>query len=161
MSLPSLSSFFSSDYPPAAFSFKVVFTITGLGGFVDTSFAEVSGMKSEIETEEFREGGQNLYVHKLPVANKKPNLVLKRGIAPITSPLVIWCKSVMEGYFILPIIAQPIIVQLLDENGAPLRAWSFMNAWPVKWEVQEFGAQKNEVAIEMIELSYTYSNRLM
>ena len=138
----------SGDYPPSAFHFKVVFSATA--GMADTSFQEVSGIGSEIDTEEVVEGGENRYVHRLPKGVKHPKLVLKRGIAKGTSPLVIWCRSVLEADFIAPIVPMPILVFLLDENGAPARAWSFANAYPVNWEVDDFNSTKNEVAIEKI-----------
>ncbi len=152
---------FNDDYPPVAFHFKVIFGITGVGGKLDSSFKEVSGISTKFETETVEEGGENRYVHTLPTYLKKENLVLKRGISAITSPLVIWCKQTMEADLALPILPQPIIIYLMDEKGLPLRGWSFANAWPVSWDVEGFDAQKNEVAIEKIELSYTYSNRLM
>jgi phage tail-like protein len=158
-SVPSLSSLLSDGYPPSAFYFKVIFGATL--GLTDTSFQDVSGIASEIETETVIEGGENRYVHTLPKSVKHPLLELKRGIAPITSPLVLWCRSVFELDFALPIVAQPIIVQLMNEHRWPVRVWSFANAYPVKWEVESFGSTKNEVVIEKIALSYTYSNRLI
>lgn len=152
-------SLFSDDYPPAAFRFKVAFGLTL--GLSDTSFQDVSGIAAEVETETVVEGGENRYVHTLPKGVKHPMLELKRGIASMTSPLVIWCRSVFEMDFITPIVAQPVVVQLLDGAGWPIRVWSFANAFPVKWEVESFGSTKNEVAIEKIVLSYTYSNRLI
>jgi len=157
LSIPSILT--ADEYPPSAFHFKVAFSATL--GLLDTSFQEVSGMSVELETEDIVEGGENRYVHRLPKSIKHPKLVLKRGIGKISSPLVIWCKSVFEGDFILPIVPMPIVVFLLDENGIPKRAWSFMNTYPVAWDVEEFKSTKNEVAIEKIELSYTYSNRLI
>lgn len=147
------------DYPPSAFYFKVVFSATA--GNSDTSFQEVSGIGSEIETEDVVEGGENRYVHRLPKAVKHPKLVLKRGIAKMTSPLVVWCRSILEGGFTKPIMPMPISVFLLNENKVPIRAWSFANAYPVNWEIENFNSTKNEVAIEKIELSYNYSNRLI
>ena len=149
----------TSDYPPSAFYFKVVFASTL--GMSDTSFQEVSGISTEIETETITEGGENRYQHNLPKGVKHSNLELKRGIASMTSPLVVWCRSVMELDFIVPIIAQPLGVYLMNEDKLPIRAWSFANAYPVKWEVESFSSTKNEVAIEKIVLSYTYSNRLI
>jgi len=154
-----MSSLFSNVYPPSAFHFKVVFGATL--GLTDTSFQEVSGLTAEVDTETVVEGGENRYVHTLPKGVKHPQLELKRGIAAATSPLVIWCRTVFEMDFMTPVLAQPILVMLLDEQQAPLRVWSFANTWPVKWEVEGFGATKNEVAIEKIVLSYTYSNRLI
>lgn len=149
----------SGGYQPSAFYFKVVFAATA--GMSDTSFQEVSGIGSEIETEPYVEGGENRYVHQLPKSVKHPRLVLKRGIAKMTSPLVIWCRSVFEADFAAPIVPMPVMVYLMNENKVPVRAWSFANAYPVNWEVEPFNSTKNEVAIEKIELSYNYSNRMI
>lgn len=145
-------------YPPPAFHFKVVFSATR--GRFDTSFQEVSGIGSELETEDVVEGGENRYVHRLPTKVKHPKLVLKRGIAEINSPLVRWCRSIFEGDFIEPIAPKPVLVFLLNEQRVPIRAWFFANAYPVGWEMESLNSTKNEVAIEKIELSYTYSNRV-
>ena len=152
------SSLSAGQYPPSAFSFKLVFA--RFPGF-DTSFQEVSGIGSEITFKEVIEGGENRFVHRLPTSVKHPMLTLKRGIASLKSPLVIWCKSVLEGDFAAPISPRSLLVFLLDENQAPLRGWSFKNAYPVKWEIDSFNSTKNEVAIETIELSYNYSNRIV
>lgn len=162
-SMPSLSGIASmlqpDEYPPPAFHFRVGFALTL--GMQDTSFQEVTGIGSEVETEEVVEGGENRYVHRLPTSVKHPQLELKRGIAKMTSPLVIWCRSVFEGDFIAPIVPMLMTVFLLNESKAPVRAWTFANAYPVNWEVEDFGSTKNEVAIEKITLSYNYSNRLI
>ena len=144
-------------YPPAAFHFTVTFG--ALPPVVDGSFREVSGIGPEIETEAVTEGGENRFVHQLPKGVKHPRLVLKRGIAPITSRLVAWCQAVLEGGLVRPIYPKLLHVFLLDGKGLPLRVWSFENAYPVKWEIEGFQSMKNEVAIEKIELSYAYSKR--
>lgn len=147
------------DYPPSAFYFQVAFAQAS--GISDTSFQEVSGIGSEIETEEVVEGGENRYVHLLPKGVKHPKLTLKRGIAKNTSPLVKWCRTVLEADFAERIVPQLLMVYLMNEHKIPIRAWSFANAYPVNWEVEDFNSTKNEVAIEKIDLSYNYSNRLI
>lgn len=146
------------DYPLPAFYFKVTFAATL--GMSDTSFQEVSGITAEVETEPVVEGG-NQYVRQLPKSIKHSNLVLKRGIAAMTSPLVIWCRTVMESNFMLPIVPTPVSVYLMNENRTPVRAWLFADAYPVKWNVDTFISTKNEVAIETIELSYSYLTRII
>ncbi|WP_229413508.1 phage tail protein [Massilia violaceinigra] len=153
-----LSLSMSDDYQPSAFYFTVMFGATL--GLADTSFKEVSGISAELETETVIEGGENRYVHTLPTHYKSRSLQLKRGLASTSSPLVKWCISVFEGDFVRPILAQPLVVCLMNADGLPIRSWSFANAYPVKWEVEAFGSEKNEVAIENITLSYNYSNRL-
>lgn len=147
------------DYPPAAFFFMVEFGATLSNG--DNSFQEVSGITMEMDLEPVPEGGENRFVHQLPKGVKHPHLELKRGVASMLSPLVLWCKAVFEGDFSLPIVAQTVNVYLLNEQMETLRGWTFNNAFPVKWEVEAFNSTKNEVAIEKITLSYTYSQRVV
>lgn len=140
--------------PPVAFFFAV-----GIGSMPDTSFQEVSGINAELQTEEVHEGGENRYVHALPKGVKHPQLELKRAIAPLDSALVTWCKGVLENGLAQGIKPELVTVKLLDKDANPLCKWSFADAYPVKWDVEGFGASKNEVAIEKIVLNYSYSTR--
>lgn len=149
----------SSNYPPPAFNFKVVFA--ALGGAFDTSFQEVSGIKASIDPEPYNELGENNYVLQLPKPPTYGPLVLKRGIADMKSPLVKWCRSVFEGSFVKPIAPMPVQVHLIGENSVPVRSWSFSNAFPISWEVDSFNSTKNEVAIETITLRYDSLSRLL
>lgn len=146
-------------YPLPAFHFRV--RLMGTQGNTDTSFQEVTGIGAELDTEEVIEGGENRYVLQLPTRVKHPKLVLKRAIALASSPLVGWCKAVLEGDFSALIVPRLVMVSLLDQFHSPIRMWSFENAYPVNWEVEGFHATKNEVAIEKIELSYTYATRTL
>jgi phage tail-like protein len=143
--------------PPAAFYFTVTFGTNAQDA--DSSFREVSGIAPEMETEAVVEGGENRYVLALPKAVKHPRLVLKRGIAPNSSRLLMWCQAALEGGLNRPIFPKQIQLFLLDGAGSPLRVWSFANAYPVKMEIEPFNATKNEVAVEKIELSYAFSKR--
>ncbi|MFZ6658096.1 phage tail protein [Undibacterium sp. TJN19] len=157
--------FFDNGYPPAAFYFSV--TIGDGMQISDTSFSEVSGIGVEIETEQIVEGGENRFVHQLPLKMKHPNLELKRGIATLQSPLVTWCKTVLEGEFLQAIQPKTIIISLKSNTIAPgsttatevLRTWEIFGAYPIKWDVEGFNSTKNDVAIEKISFSYTYSQR--
>ncbi len=149
----------ADEYPLPAFYFKVAFATTS--NSEDTSFQEVSGIGSEMETEDLAEGGENRFSHRLPKSVKHSKLVLKRGIAVMDSPLVAWCEDVLEGEFSNPIKAMEVEVSLMNEEGEPTRVWSFINAFPVNWDVEGFNSTKNEIAIEKIELSYSYFDRVM
>jgi len=142
-----------AQYPLAGFYFKVTLNDT------DTSFQEVSGISVEVETETLYEGGENRRSYQVPKRIKYPNLVLKRGIAPVSSPLVDWCKKILESEFTEKIKRDSLNVQLMDAEGNPIRVWNFTDAYPVKWSVDAFNSQKNEVAIETIELVYASSTR--
>jgi len=146
-----------SSYPPAAFSFKVSFGSPDLQS--ETSFQEVSGIGAEMETESYHEGGENRFLHALPKGVRHPKLTLKRGVAAYASPLVQWCRSTLENGLATTISPKLVLVYLLDATGAPLRGWSFDNAFPTQWSVDPFRADRNEVAIEKIELNYAVASR--
>jgi phage tail-like protein len=142
-----------SVYPPVGFQFTVQFA--GSPEQDDATFQEVNGISPEIEAEIHREGGENRFVHALPKAAAHPTLVLKRGIADQRSPLVRWCEAVLEAEFSEPIETRNLTLRLLDETGAPLRAWSFREAYPVRWTVDSFQGDKARLAIETMELAYS------
>ena len=141
-------------YPLPAFYFKVEFT--GLGSGADTSFQEVNGLKASVQTEEYRELGENGTVYKLPTGLSYTDITLKRGISPSASPLVTWCSSIFDGDFMALIKPMTVNISLMNEEGEAARAWTLANAYPLSWEIGGFDSKKNEVAIETIVLKYDY-----
>jgi phage tail-like protein len=137
--------------PAPAFYFRVA-SADSTDSVVD--FQEVSGLESDLSTESIQEDGENRYVHKLPKAIQHPTLELRRGIAAMDSPLVLWCRSVLESTLATPVSTKDVIIDLLDGEGNALRAWTITSAYPVKWEIDPFQANKNQVAIEKIVLTY-------
>ncbi|GAB7263145.1 hypothetical protein DZS_49690 [Dickeya ananatis] len=144
----------SSEWPLPAFYFSVNIDNSG----DDQAFQEVSGIEARIETEPFREGGNNNLYH-LPVAVKHGPLTLRRGLGSASSPLVRWCKRCFEGQLNGPLETKEVSISLLNEQGDPLRVWLFYNAYPISWRVDRFHATCNEVAIEEIVLCFSRSTR--
>ncbi len=142
-------------YPPPAFYFKIEFTATQ---GQDTAFQEVSGLNVTIEYDQVAEGGENFF-YQLPKPPKYDNLVLKRGMADMSSPLVLWCSSILGPDFAKPVEPRSLNISLLNEQGDPCRVWNIVNALPVKWQIDGFNSTKNSVAIETIELTYNYFTR--
>ena len=128
-------------------SFRFLIEIDGI---VSAGFSECSGLQVETETEDYREGGVNEYVHKLSKGTKYQNITLKRGITD-SEVLWKWHQDVVAGN----IKRKGGYIILLDsENNEKLR-WRFENAYPVKWSVPELKANSNTVAFETLELIHT------
>ncbi len=144
-----------SDYPLPSFYFRLTFPLE-LGLF-DTSFKEVSGMSMEMGIEEIVEGGENRFKHRVPTGAKYQNLVLKRGVTSSVSALSLWCEAMIGGGLSTSMITQTVLLSLLDEDSFPIKNWSFINAWPVKWEFSPLNSMNNEILIESLELAYDYS----
>lgn len=155
-----MNSFQQTDYhPPSAFYFKVV--LGESNETTDAFFQEVSGIASEFEVEAVVEGGENRFVHQRPKGVKHPNLELKRGIVPMTSPLIKWCNTIMENDFTKPIELKTVKIFLMNENQEPIRGWLFNSAFPVQYQFESFDSVKGEIVIEKIILSYAFSTRIL
>lgn len=139
-----------NTYPPVGFHFQVRFEISN--DQIDTRFQEVSGISSDLETEDVMEGGENRFKYKLPVRKSHPALVLKRGMVT-DSALVNWVRNALDNFDITPV---SIVVSLLNENHKPLVSYSFINAYPIKWSVSAFNAESSNLVIETMELYYQF-----
>lgn len=117
---------------------------------IDIRFQKVSGLSAEIETETVDEGGQNRYTQKLPTGVKFGNLVLERGMV-VGSPLNLEFNAAMS---LFRFASSNVLVTLLHESKAPLAAWLFLNAYPVKWSTSDLNAEPGLV-IDTMELAYT------
>lgn len=126
-------------------AFNFLFEVEGL---VVGGFTEVTGLQAELETEDYREGGVNAYLHKLAGPVRYPsNLVLKRGLAEIDE-LWKWYHDVLRR----SIKRRNVSIILLDSASLEKRRWNFERAYPVKWSGPELRANTSAVAIETLEL---------
>lgn len=143
--------------PQPSFYFRVKFPDDQ--NISEMSFQEVSGIATEFNTETIEEGGENRFTYVVPKGIKHGNLVLKRGIADTSSELAQWCKTTLEGDLGTLISPKSVQVELLNAQGDTAMMWRFNNAYPVKWSIDGFNATKNDIVIETLEFSYTYSVR--
>ncbi len=140
----------SDYYPPWGFYYKVEFDISQSKD--DVRFQTVSGLSVEYDMEEFKEGGENRFVHKLPVRTKYADMVLKRGMLT-DSEVIDWCLKAFRDREFEP---ATVTVILMNEKGEPLRTWKVAHAIPKKWQVSDLNANENAVVIETLELTYRY-----
>jgi len=119
-----------------------------LGGLVVGGFSEVTGLTIETEITDYREGGMNEYLHRLPGPTKYPaNLVLKHGLTDIDS-MFLWHQDVVSG----TVKRRSGSIYVLDRARLPAMWWNFTDAYPVKWVGPELKAEQNLIAFESIEL---------
>ena len=122
----------------------------------DAAFQEASGLSAEMGVEEVVSGGENRFKYRLPSIVTYPNLVLKRGIAFVKSPLVAWCHQIMTSGLALQVVTKDLTLNLLNADGQASMSWSFAKAYPLKWSVSDLKSQENSMLIETIELAYQY-----
>lgn len=145
-SVPELS---LTQNPPVGFYFMVTFLVGGiLPNPLDIRFQSVSGMTSTIQTQEVKEGGENLFVHQLPTRVTYENLTLKRGMV-IGSLLNVEFNTAMSTLRFQP---GNVLVMLLNNKDVPISGWLFQETYPIKWSVTDLDATENRVVIDTMEL---------
>ena len=137
-----------------AFNFVVSFNGGGLN-IQNMGWQEVSGIGVELDIEEFAEGGQNQFAWRLPKPPKYKNLVLKRASSATHKELIDWANNAFKNFAFAP---TTVVVSITSENdkATPIRTWNFVDAYPVKMQITDLSAQKNELIIETLELAYKY-----
>lgn len=122
-----------------------------IDGIVRASFQEASGLDSAIDITEYREGGMNETMRKLPAKTKYSNITLKWGTAD-DHDLYDWHQQWVKGDPAATRRHGSIV--LMDRSGQEKIRWNFVNAWPAKWTGPSFNAKSNDVAIETLELAH-------
>lgn len=130
--------------PYAQFNFLVeIDDVTRAG------FTECSGLTTEQDTIDYREGGEETIVRKIPGLKKVSNITLKRGFTQ-DRELWEWRKTTMDGR--TERRAGSII--LLDEAREEVLRFNFREGWVCKWEGPQLNSSTNEVAIESLEICH-------
>lgn len=116
----------------------------------EAGFQEVTGLGAQLEVTSYAEGGQNDFVHQLPLRHTWNRIVLKRGIS---QDVGIW-----EWY--LAGLSQSIgarrngSITLRNREGVDAMTWFFQGGLAAKWDGPAFNAQQGSVAIESLEIAH-------
>ena len=111
-------------------------------------FKSVSGMDSEPEIIEFKQGN-DLIVRKKPGRTTYSNIVLERGYTA-SDDLWLWRKNIEDG----KIDRRAGSVIILDQDGqTEVARYNFFEGWPCKWEAPQMDSDSSSMAIEKIELA--------
>ena len=147
-----MSKFDSYDpFSPSSATFDVVVDGKTLGRFL-----EASGLEVEVEVFEVKEGGQNFFVHKFPGRFSFPNITVKRGVTS-DNGLLAWIDASSAGAFEKngnKLARTTVALVLTSANGAPLRTWTFFDAFPVKWSGPNFTADSDDYLVEELEIAH-------
>jgi phage tail-like protein len=130
--------------PLPAFVFSV--TIDGLG---TAFFKSAGGLSYEVEVTPIKEGGVNNTTWQIPGSVKWKNITLKRGFTA-DSEILAWRNDWMNG----TMVRKNITIKQLDSALNPVKTWIAQDGFPMKWELSEYDASKNEVAIETLEIAH-------
>ena len=121
-----------------------------IGGLAVGGFSEVTGLQIETEIKEYREGGVNDYIHKLPgPVRYAQNLVLKHGFTG-DNTLWDWYEGSRNGQ----IDRRNGSIILLDTMLGEVSRYNFYAAYPVRWIGPSLNALRAEIGIETLEIAH-------
>lgn len=130
--------------PYKAFNFLVE-----VDGIQSAGFTECTGLSTETDVIEYREGSDRGGIRKIPGLAKFSNIVLKRGLTR-NRDLWNWRKVIIDG----GIDRRSGAIIVLGDDHAPVARFRFRDGWPSKWEGPKFNAKSSEVAIETLEIAH-------
>ena len=121
-----------------------------LGDGMDIKFQEVTGLQSETPVIDYRHGNSPVfYPIKMPGLGKVTVVTLRKGIFINDQKFWTWMSEINMN----TISRRTVVVNLLDQAGAPKMAWTLHNAWPTKITSTDLKSDTNEVAVESVELA--------
>jgi phage tail-like protein len=125
--------------------FKV--TIDGYGSL--GNWTKCEGLSVEFEIHEYKEGGLNDYVHRLPGRAKYKNIKLTRPIDGDSPAVADWLASVKPSQS-----RQTAQIAVLDAEGETVSEWNLQGVFPARWTGPSLDASSSTVAIEQLELAH-------
>ena len=132
-----------ATYPLSKFHFQVEWGGTKIG------FTEISGLDSEVEVIEYRQGASPEYSKiKMPGLHKFSNITLKRGMFQGDNEYYEWLNSIQMN----TVERRDITISMLNQDHEPIVVWKVRNAFPTKVQSTDLKADGNEVAIESMEI---------
>lgn len=123
-----------------------------ISGIQEALFTECSGFDVKIDVEEYKEGGMNDHLHKIPGRQSYSNITLKRGM---TNSLELWewlqrvttKKAKKEE-------KKNISIVLYNGNAKEQLRWNLIGAFPVKWTSPTIQTDQSAVMVETLELAF-------
>ncbi len=132
-------------WPLPKFYFKVTWDDTNM------SFQEVSGLETETQIIEYRNGDNPVFSPiKMPGIPKVTNVTMKKGVYTGDNKFWDWYNKIKLN----TIKRKTVVVSLCDEGGNAKMTWTLSQCWPTKITGTDLKSDASEVAIETIEIAH-------
>jgi phage tail-like protein len=109
-------------------------------------FRECHGLEFSFDVLTYNEGGNNEFVHHFPSRIQYPPLVLVRGLTDEDALLRwVWQTRVKAE-------RKEVTITLYDWSQQRQRAWTFADAFPVRWVGPRLSSHADDLAEETLEI---------
>jgi phage tail-like protein len=118
-------------------------------GLTIGTFRECNGLSMEFDVFEWAEGGNNEFVHHLPGRMRYPYLTLSSGM---TDDLAMqqWFWKTREQAEL-----KEVTIELQTQDAQTKRAWTFADAFPVRWTGPSIAADASALSTESLEIAHS------
>jgi phage tail-like protein len=118
---------------------------------LDIRFQEVTGLQATISTRPDPSASAFLSKRLIPTGIDFADLELKRGVM-IGSPLSHEIQTTLNEF---RFVRSDVLVTVLSEQAVPTSAFLFVEAYPISWQIASLSAERENVLIETMKLTYT------
>lgn len=119
------------------------------GGADLGDWSKCDGLTVEYEIFEYKEGGENTFIHRIPGRAKYQNIKLTRPINAQSKRVADWIAGMKSR-----VKRETAQIAALDTEGKPITTWSLEGVYPVKWTGPSLDIGNNQVATETLELAH-------
>jgi phage tail-like protein len=109
-------------------------------------FMSCTGLKLSVDVLEYREGGNNDVIHRLPTGLRYPNLVLSRGLTQ-EDVLLKWFAATLNE----PQLKE---ITLTLKTAEAERTWTFTDAFPIDWTGPTIDSNGAGMCMETLEIAH-------
>jgi phage tail-like protein len=120
--------------------------LPGLDSAIGT-FSQCRGLELWFDVYEYREGGNNDFVHQLPGSIRYPNLVLTGRLTDQ--------DAMFRWFWATHTSAERKEITLTLKSGDKSRSWTFADAYPVHWIGPQLEAGGNQAGTETLEIAHS------
>ncbi|HEX5013805.1 MAG TPA: phage tail protein [Candidatus Limnocylindrales bacterium] len=112
-------------------------------------WTKIEGLGFEYDIKEYKEGGVNLFTHKLLGPIKYTNLRLSRPVDSNSQWLAMWLQ--MQAIKVIP---STMAISALASTGEEITTWNLAGVIPFKWSGPTLDIMGNAIATETLEVVY-------
>jgi phage tail-like protein len=124
--------------------------ISAVINYAVAGFSECSGLDATVEVFEYKEGGENGFVHKFPTRASFANITLKHGVIYLFDDFWRWHNDFVRGRG----KRKDGLIVMLDEARKPAKVWKFKRGIPMRYTGPSLNAAQSNAAIESLEIAH-------
>jgi phage tail-like protein len=119
------------------------------GGADLGNWTKCDGLSVEYDVFEYKEGGENAFIHRIPGRAKYQNIKLTRPLNKDSKKVSDWIASLK-----VEVRRQTAEIAALDTEGKPICTWNLDGVYPVRWNGPSLDIGNTQIATETLELAH-------